>query len=197
MVDMFSGKDAYSYACLKSLPIVAGEDAGACSSVEDQKTLLRRIRDAVSVRMEQGWKSTLRDDASMLGHMQASDASDARLMAALKYRIQSKKRDRSQRLSSQLSKWLRDDVVSYPTYGGATSSLAQFFKARAAIPLKESTSIPGQQQPRTSFAVTHRSDSGTALPRVRLDTVPSAMDSIGIADLVGPVAKMDQIQTAH
>ncbi len=95
MVDMFSGKDAYSYACLKSLPIVAGEDAGACccSSVEEQKTLLRRIRDAVSVRMEQGWKSTLRDDASMLGHMQASDASDARLMAALKYRIQSKKRD--------------------------------------------------------------------------------------------------------
>ena len=61
--------------------------------MEEQKTLLRRIRDAVSVRMEQGWKSTLRDDASMLGHMQASDASDARLMAALTYRIQSKKRD--------------------------------------------------------------------------------------------------------
>ena len=103
----------------------------------------------------------------------------------------------SQRLSSQLSKWLRDDVVSYPTYGGATSSLAQFFKARAAIPLKESTSIPGQQQPRTSFAVTHRSDSGTALPRVRLDTVPSAMDSIGIADLVGPVAKMAPRPNSH
>lgn len=97
MVDIFSGKDAYSYACLKSLPILDADGRGMentrSSSVEEQKKLLTRIRDAVSIRMETGWKSTLRDDESMLGHMQASGASDPRLMAALMYRIQSKKRD--------------------------------------------------------------------------------------------------------
>jgi len=88
MVDVLSGKDAVSYACLKSLPVSMEES----SSLEDQRTLLKRINEAVSTRI-QGWKSTLRDDESMLGHMQASPASDIRLQSALLYRIQSKKRD--------------------------------------------------------------------------------------------------------
>lgn len=96
----------------------------------------------------------------------------------------------SQRLSSQLSKWLRDDVVSYPSYGGATSSLAQFFKSKSALPRMKAATTAAPQQPRTSFAITHRNEAASALPRARLDAVPSAMDSIGIADLVGPVAKM-------
>lgn len=100
----------------------------------------------------------------------------------------------SQRLSSQLSKWLRDDVVLYPTYGGATSSLAQFFKARARMPTKQPAPVTEPQQQRSSFSIAHRNEQASALlPRVRLDSVPSAMDSIGIADLVAPVAKMATI----
>ena len=91
MVDVFSGKDAYSYACLKSLPVTLLEEENL-SSHDEQRKLLKEIQDSVSNRM-QSWKSALRDDESMLGHMQASDMSDLRLQAALMYRIQSKKRD--------------------------------------------------------------------------------------------------------
>lgn len=96
----------------------------------------------------------------------------------------------SQRLSSQLSKWLRDDVVSYPTYGAATSSLAQFFKSRSTIASKKPAMISGPLQPRQSFAIPHRNESSPSLPRIHIGAVPSAMDAIGITDLVGPVAKM-------
>jgi len=90
MVDIFSGKDAISYACLKSLPIELEENVS--STIPEQRDMLAQILKSVSKRIH-SWKSVLRDDESMLGHMVASNKSDKRLEAVLQYRIQSKKRD--------------------------------------------------------------------------------------------------------
>lgn len=97
MVDIFSGKDTYSYASLKSLPIDAGaaEDMPLSPTApplsEDQRELLERIQRAVASRID-GWQSSLRDDESMLGHM-LSGKCDERLVAVMRYRVQAKKRD--------------------------------------------------------------------------------------------------------
>ena len=90
MVDIFSGKDATAYACLKSLPIELEENVS--STIAEQRDLLAHILKGLSKRMH-SWKSILRDDESMLGHMMASDKSDKRLEAVLQYRILSKRRD--------------------------------------------------------------------------------------------------------
>lgn len=90
MVDVLSGKDAYSYSCLKSLPIEM-EDENA-SPIEEQQSYIEDLKRVWLDRIG-AWTSSLRDDESMFGHMQASDKSDARVLAVLQYRIQSKRRD--------------------------------------------------------------------------------------------------------
>jgi len=91
MVEVLSGKDPYTYACLKSLP-VGHEDGGAAapSSVQDQLELSARLLSQVEDTIL-NWETALRDDESLLAHMDASIKSDKRLKAALQYRIENKK----------------------------------------------------------------------------------------------------------
>lgn len=91
MVEVLSGKDPYMYACLKSLP-VGHDDGGAAapSSVEDQLELAARLLNQVKDTIL-SWQTDLRDDESLLAHMEASSTSDKRLKAALQYRIENKK----------------------------------------------------------------------------------------------------------
>jgi hypothetical protein len=89
MVDTFSGKDPYSYASLKSLPI--DSEDGNCSPIEEQRSFLENLKVAVSDRID-AWQSTLRDDESMLEHM-LKGTSDSRLVSVMRYRVQAKKRD--------------------------------------------------------------------------------------------------------
>jgi hypothetical protein len=101
MVEAFSGKDPYSYACLKSLPMEAGEEAGEASDnvgrvgssvfTADQRAMLESIQRAITGRVN-AWQSSLRDDESMLGHL-LSGSCDSRLVAVMRYRVQTKKRD--------------------------------------------------------------------------------------------------------
>ena len=113
MVETFSGKDPYSYASLKSLPMMMinaggtseenkeGVDAasvdvphgtsGSSPFSSDQRALLESIHRAVARRID-AWQSSLRDDESMLGHM-LSGSCDSRLVAIVRYRVQRKKRD--------------------------------------------------------------------------------------------------------
>jgi hypothetical protein len=86
MVNTFSGKDTYSYASLKSLPIDADDRRRG-----EQRTFLESVRRAVSERIDR-WQSSLRDDESMLEHM-LRGTSDGRLVAVVRYRVQAKKRD--------------------------------------------------------------------------------------------------------
>ena len=91
MVEVLSGKDPYTYACLKSLP-VGHDDGGATvpSSVQDQLHLAAHLLNQVEDTMIR-WQTSLRDDESLLAHMEASSKSDKRLIAALQYRIENKK----------------------------------------------------------------------------------------------------------
>ena len=101
MVETFSGKDPYSYACLKSLPMEAGDasdaseandgSAGSPTFTQDQRKMLETIQREVAGRID-AWKSSLRDDESMLGHLR-SGSCDSRLAAVMLYRVQTKKRD--------------------------------------------------------------------------------------------------------
>ena len=103
MVDTFSGKDPYSYASLKSLPMepVDANDAsnasdkvgsvGSSGFTKSQRELLNSVQRAVTCRIE-AWQSSLRDDESMLGHL-LSGTCDSRLVAVMRYRVQNKKRD--------------------------------------------------------------------------------------------------------
>ncbi len=102
MVEAFSGKDPYSYACLKSLPMEAGEEAGEASDnvgrvgssvfTADQRAMFESIQRAITGRVN-AWQSSLRDDESMLGHALLSGSCDSRLVAVMRYRVQTKKRD--------------------------------------------------------------------------------------------------------
>ena len=91
MVDTFSGKDAYSYAALKSLPIRV-EDDEAAHTRDVEVAYLRKLLSAVDARIA-SWKTLLREDESVLAHMKISHASDERVKAALNYRIQKKRFD--------------------------------------------------------------------------------------------------------
>jgi len=88
MVEAFSGKDPYSYACLKSLPM---EAVGSSVFTADQRAMLESIQRAITGRVN-AWQSSLRDDESMLGHL-LSGSCDSRLVAVMRYRVQTKKRD--------------------------------------------------------------------------------------------------------
>lgn len=94
-----------------------------------------------------------------------------------------------QRITSQLSKWLRDDVVNYPTYGAAASSLTQFFKSKSHLSkASEPVTHKEHQKPRQAFAVTQR-NNGSSIKSL-IQNAPAAVDAIGISDLVVPVAKL-------
>lgn len=94
-----------------------------------------------------------------------------------------------QRITSQLSKWLRDDVVNYPTYGAAASSLTQFFKSKSHLSKASQPVIPMEhQKPRHAFAVAQR-NNGSSIKSL-IQNAPAAVDAIGISDLVVPVAKL-------
>eukprot|EP00889_Picochlorum_renovo_P005649 jgi/Picre1/32679/NNA_008025.t1 len=95
----------------------------------------------------------------------------------------------SQRITSQLSKWLRDDVVNYPTYGAAASSLTQFFKSKSHLSKASQPVISKEhQKPRHAFAVAQR-NNGSSIKSL-IQNAPAAVDAIGISDLVVPVAKL-------
>ena len=103
MVETFSGKDPYSYASLKSLPMDVGDvgdvgddggelgSSGSPAFTKSQRALLERIQVAVMGRMD-ARRSSLRDDESMLGHMLRGSC-DSRLVAVMRYRVQTKRRD--------------------------------------------------------------------------------------------------------
>ena len=100
-----------------------------------------------------------------------------------------------QRITSQLSKWLRDDVVNYPTYGAATSSLTKFFKSKSHLSKTSQPEMSKEpQKPRQAFAVAHRNSSSSI--KSLLQNAPAAVDAIGISDLVVPVAKLAPKSTA-
>jgi hypothetical protein len=103
----------------------------------------------------------------------------------------------SPRHVSQLSKWLRDDVVTYTTYGSATSSLARFFKEQSALPHAQVAVTREEPKQREAFSVAHRNEAAGAVSSSIIGSIPSAMDAIGIANLVAPVAKMAPRQSAN
>ena len=103
----------------------------------------------------------------------------------------------SPRHVSQLSKWLRDDVVTYPTYGSATSSLTRFFKERSALPQAQVPVTRDEPKQREAFSVAQRNEAAAAVSSSIIGSIPSALDAVGIANLVAPVAKMAPRQSAN
>jgi len=92
-----------------------------------------------------------------------------------------------QRLSSQLSKWLRDDIITYPSYGAASSSLTKFFKEKSA-------NRPSSVNPKPAATAKEREAFSLARPiqpsaSHLAQAVPRASNVIGISDLLGPLAK--------
>jgi len=92
-----------------------------------------------------------------------------------------------QRLHSQLSKWLRDDITTYPSYGAASSSLTKFFTERSAT-------MPSSSHPKPATAVREREAFSLARPvqpnaSHLAQSVPRASNMVEISDLLGSLAK--------
>ena len=63
MVDAFSGRDAFMYAALKSLPLAAMESDAA--PIADQLELAKTMLEELENEQEQ-WKSSIEEDAALL-----------------------------------------------------------------------------------------------------------------------------------
>lgn len=93
MVDAFSGRDAYTYATLKSLPIASME--GDAAPLKDQLALAETLLEEVATT-EAAWPTTLEEDEAQLLHAQemlasGEEGADVRLAAVLQYRVQRKR----------------------------------------------------------------------------------------------------------
>ena len=99
MAAALSGKDPFSYAALKSLPFAAEEDAAAELGL--QLALAERLAAELAAEAA-SWPTSLEQDSELVAHQRAvaavgssssggsSSAPDARLAAALAYRLQRK-----------------------------------------------------------------------------------------------------------
>ncbi len=97
MAAALSGKDPYSYAALKSLPFAAEE--GAAAELGLQLALAERLAAELAAEAA-GWPTSMEQDAELVAQQRAaapvecssggSAATDARLAAALAYRLQRK-----------------------------------------------------------------------------------------------------------
>ena len=54
---------------------------------------------------------------------------------------------------NQLSKWLRDDVVTYGSFGDATKSLSDFFRSQRAVPVGPTTVRNPSKKQKDTFAL--------------------------------------------
>ena len=92
MVDAFSGRDTFTYAALKSLPLAAMESDAA--PMVDQLALAEEL--LVEVEEEIGrWRTSVEEDASTLLHITSADTSketvDPRMGAVVRYRLHRKR----------------------------------------------------------------------------------------------------------
>lgn len=85
MVNTMSGKDPYSYAALKSLPI-AEEGSSKADQLRLVQHMLERVESSIS-----DWSTSLHEDESVLGHMVRSPSADTRIQSVINYRIQRKR----------------------------------------------------------------------------------------------------------
>ncbi|KAL4540889.1 hypothetical protein Ndes2526B_g05447 [Nannochloris sp. 'desiccata'] len=93
MVDAFSGRDAYMYAALKSLPFAAMESDAA--PMAEQLQLCRNLLDEV-LNEQKEWKTSIEEDAALLINLsekssEMSCSVDSRLEAVVRYRLYRKK----------------------------------------------------------------------------------------------------------
>ena len=91
-----------------------------------------------------------------------------------------------QRIQQQLSRWLRDDVVTYQSYGAASSSLTKFFKDKSGLSDSRKTTTTPMSKPKQAFVGASR---GPQQSGINLEKVPNAVDTLGMTELFAHVAK--------
>ena len=88
MAAAMSGRDPFAYAALKSLPFSADDSAG--TDMAGQLALVGRLRAELAAEAA-AWPTSLADDSALLQQQQQQQqGGDARLAAAVEYRLQRK-----------------------------------------------------------------------------------------------------------
>ena len=89
MAAAMSGRDPFAYAALKSLPFSTDDGTGA--DMEDQLALAGRLRVELAAEAA-AWPTSLAGDSALLQQLQQQQpqGGDARLRAAVEYRLQRK-----------------------------------------------------------------------------------------------------------
>jgi hypothetical protein len=88
MAAAMSGRDPFAYAALKSLPFSADDSAG--TDMAGQLALAGRLRAELAAEAA-AWPTSLADDSALLQQQQQQQqGGDARLAAAVEYRLQRK-----------------------------------------------------------------------------------------------------------
>lgn len=88
MVDAFSGRDTYTYAALKSLPLAAMESDAA--PLTDQLDLARALLGELQAEREQ-WATSTEADAAELMRLESMEGADPREEMVVRYRYQRKR----------------------------------------------------------------------------------------------------------
>ncbi|PRW44978.1 Regulator of telomere elongation helicase 1 [Chlorella sorokiniana] len=115
-------------------------------------------------------------------------------------------RFRAPNVQRQLSCWLRDQVSVYPNYGAANAALVQFFKqqaeaARQGLVDGGQSAVAGATRPSAASALLAPAAGSKAAAgpfqgigggggsgRSLLQSVPTAIDAVGITELFAPMA---------